>query len=157
MTFQRILITLDGSTIAEKALDYVTSVAAPSSKITLLTVMTLDREFEAATFASSIGATFGMSYDTAMGHRAENLSQLEARNTYLKACTVRLEQAGYTVSIVTREGVAVDSILSVAREGFDLMIMVTHGRTGLSKLALGSITEAVLQHAPCPVLVIPAE
>jgi len=44
----------------------------------------------------------------------------------------------------------------VAREGFDLLMMVTHGRTGLSKLALGSITEAVLQHAPCPVLVIPA-
>ncbi len=42
------------------------------------------------------------------------------------------------------------------REGADLVIMSTHGRTGLDHVLLGSVTEKVIAHAPCPVLAIPA-
>lgn len=41
------------------------------------------------------------------------------------------------------------------REGADLVIMSTHGRTGLDHILLGSVTEKVIAHAPCPVLAIP--
>ncbi|MHB8629482.1 MAG: universal stress protein [Aggregatilineales bacterium] len=37
-----------------------------------------------------------------------------------------------------------------------MIVMVTHGRTGIDKAVLRSVTEAVLRDAPCPVLVIPA-
>jgi nucleotide-binding universal stress UspA family protein len=48
------------------------------------------------------------------------------------------------------------SIVEVAeREGADLIVMATHGRTGLSHILLGSVTEKVVARAPCPVLVIP--
>ena len=40
-----------------------------------------------------------------------------------------------------------------ATEGVDLIVMGTHGRTGLARLVMGSIAEAVLRGAPCPVLV----
>lgn len=42
------------------------------------------------------------------------------------------------------------------REAVDLVIMSTHGRTGLDHVLLGSVTEKVIAHAPCPVLAIPA-
>lgn len=50
-------------------------------------------------------------------------------------------------------GVAPDDILRVARErGCDLIVIGTHGRTGLSRLVMGSVAEAVIRKAPCPVL-----
>ena len=42
------------------------------------------------------------------------------------------------------------------REAVDLVIMSTHGRTGLDHILLGSVTEKVIAHAPCPVMAIPA-
>lgn len=47
-----------------------------------------------------------------------------------------------------------DAILRVARErSVDLIVMGTHGRTGLQHVLLGSVAENVVRHAPCPVLV----
>lgn len=45
---------------------------------------------------------------------------------------------------------------AVERYGADLVVMGTHGRTGLSHLLLGSVAERVVQHAPCPVLTVKA-
>ena len=51
-----------------------------------------------------------------------------------------------------------DPALEIARfadeEGIDLVVLGTHGRSGLSRLLLGSVAERVLRHAPVPVLVI---
>jgi universal stress protein A len=41
-----------------------------------------------------------------------------------------------------------------ADRGYDLVVMGTHGRTGLSRLLLGSVAENVVRHAPCAVLVV---
>jgi nucleotide-binding universal stress UspA family protein len=51
-------------------------------------------------------------------------------------------------------GVPWDQIVETLRadSAFDLAIMGTHGRTGLSRVLLGSVTEKVIRHAPCPVL-----
>ena len=54
-------------------------------------------------------------------------------------------------------GVPHANILDMAvREKVDMIIMSTHGRTGVSHMLLGSVTEKVIGHALCPVLVIPA-
>jgi nucleotide-binding universal stress UspA family protein len=45
---------------------------------------------------------------------------------------------------------------SAEREGADLIVMSTHGRTGLDHMLMGSVTEKVVPRAPCPVLSIPA-
>jgi len=42
------------------------------------------------------------------------------------------------------------------REAVDVVMMSTHGRTGLDHILLGSVTEKVIAHTPCPVLAIPA-
>ncbi len=44
----------------------------------------------------------------------------------------------------------------VKEEGFDLIVMGTHGRRGVSRLVLGSVAERVVRYAPCPVLTVPA-
>lgn len=54
-------------------------------------------------------------------------------------------------------GSAHANIVAMAEgEAADIIVMSTHGRTGLSHMLLGSVTERVVGHAPCPVLVIPA-
>jgi nucleotide-binding universal stress UspA family protein len=42
-----------------------------------------------------------------------------------------------------------------ASEGVDMIVMSSHGRTGIDHLILGSIAEKVVAHAPCPVLIVP--
>jgi nucleotide-binding universal stress UspA family protein len=42
-----------------------------------------------------------------------------------------------------------------ATEGVDIIVISTHGRTGIDHVILGSVTEKVVAHAPCPVLVVP--
>jgi nucleotide-binding universal stress UspA family protein len=42
----------------------------------------------------------------------------------------------------------------VAENGIDLIVVGTHGRTGLGRLLLGSVAEDILRHAPCPVLTV---
>ncbi len=59
------------------------------------------------------------------------------------------------LSVRVEAGEPSDLILQVAKEGrVDLIVMGTHGRTGLSRLLIGSVAEAVLRRATCPVLTI---
>jgi nucleotide-binding universal stress UspA family protein len=53
------------------------------------------------------------------------------------------------------EGLAVTEVLRVAQEvNADLIVMGTHGRTGLARLLMGSVAEQVLRKALCPVLTV---
>ncbi len=65
-----------------------------------------------------------------------------------------------------RQGVSVEAIAGVGHPEHEILVkaqairpemivMATHGRTGLRRAVLGSVAEAVLRHAPCPVLTIP--
>ena len=59
------------------------------------------------------------------------------------------------VKMVVREGAPFVEIVHIARdEEVDLIIMPTHGRTGLSHVFMGSTAERVVRKAPCPVLVV---
>jgi universal stress protein A len=54
-----------------------------------------------------------------------------------------------------RTGEPANEVIHLAEEtGADLIVMATHGRTGLSRLVLGSVAETVVREAPCPVLTI---
>ena len=62
---------------------------------------------------------------------------------------------GVNVEATVMTGNAVDGIVDFAREhNADLLVMCTHGRTGLSHVLMGSTAEAVVRRAPCPVLTL---
>ena len=67
----------------------------------------------------------------------------------------RLQSAGVTAVPELREGDAATEILTAASaSNADLIVIGTHGRTGLTRLILGSVARNVLQHARCSVLVV---
>lgn len=68
---------------------------------------------------------------------------------------VRLPDPGVHVEYRLEEGNAASLIVEVASEtNCDLIVMGTHGRTGLRRLLLGSVAEKVMRKAPCPVLTV---
>jgi nucleotide-binding universal stress UspA family protein len=69
----------------------------------------------------------------------------------------RLRERGLMHRTVLQVGTPYQVIVEEARKcGADLIVMATHGRTGLSHLLLGSVAEKVIRTARCPVLTVPA-
>lgn len=62
-----------------------------------------------------------------------------------------------SVTVAGRSGEPAEEIARYAREhGIDLIVVGTHGRTGVSRAILGSVAERLLRIAPCPVVAVPA-
>ena len=62
---------------------------------------------------------------------------------------------GVKLETAVRTGAPLSVITQFAQElPADLIVIATHGRTGLSHILLGSVAESVVRHAPCPVLVV---
>lgn len=141
LSIRRILVPIDFSEYSYKSLDYAGAFALQSrAEIRLLHIVPLnyvDSELVAFDFA-----------------------QLERETT--ASCRSRLEKIrqqrvdpSLQASLEVRVGRPVDEIVTVAREfDADLIIMSTHGYTGLKHAFLGSTTENVVRYAPCPVLTV---
>jgi nucleotide-binding universal stress UspA family protein len=81
------------------------------------------------------------------------LDEIERR---LDALGTKVQAAGVDRLITIRDGKPADEIVAHARHvSAELIVVGTHGRTGIRKALLGSVAEQVLQHAHCPVLVVP--
>jgi nucleotide-binding universal stress UspA family protein len=152
----KILITLDGSPLAERALEYVGRLLKPETSIRLMTVLGQDRAIELATLASTIGHAGYFTPDMPQARLKVDPQELTAARNYLLSAAETLERQGFAVTVEVQEASnVVDAIVETAKGGYDALLMVTHGRTGLSKLALGSVTEGVLRRVTCPVIVVP--
>ena len=67
----------------------------------------------------------------------------------------RARKAGVRVTTILLDGAPHEQIpRAVRRTRADLLVIGTHGRTGLTKVLLGSVAERVLRLAPCPVLTV---
>jgi universal stress protein A len=141
MTVHHVLVPLDFSTYAEQALDYAIALAQTlQARVTLLHVIQPPAvvKVEGGIWPSS---TF--------------LQDLEAAVTRdMEGYLARVTAAGLAGEIAVVHGVPFQEILDTAKaRQVDLIIMGTHGRTGLSHVLLGSVAEKVVRLAPCPVLV----
>ena len=73
----------------------------------------------------------------------------------LKALSTKMSERGLHPVTAVRDGRPADEIIAYAKDhNMNLICMSTHGWTGFKHLLLGSTTERVLRHAPCPVFVI---
>jgi nucleotide-binding universal stress UspA family protein len=79
----------------------------------------------------------------------------ESATRELPKLGARQECAGLDVEEVVARGDAAGEIVRVARErDIDLIVISSHGRTGLGRMIFGSTAESVVRHAHCPVLVV---
>ena len=142
--FKHILVPVDGSPTAQLAVDKTIGLAqAFASKVTVIFVI------DPYLFT-------GVGTDFAYG-QAEYLSAATAEaNAAVKAAKILFEAAGVPVETSVIEAHAAWRGVVQAAESLeaDLIVMGSHGRSGLEKLVLGSVTQAVLSHTHLPVLVV---
>jgi nucleotide-binding universal stress UspA family protein len=146
--FTKILVPLDGSDLAERALQPAIDMARCfSAGLVLLRVVT----------TQLVGmSTFGPSEhlyhlsNAVTGHDAALASE------YLQGVRRQRALAGISVDTAVLEGVPAETIIAVAYDKrADLILMSTHGRTGLRRLIYGSVADAVLRASSVPVMLIP--
>ncbi len=138
MTTQHVLVPIDFSADAEQALDYAIRLARTlQARLTLLHVIQ----------PLAMGSMDALPY-TFVHDLEDKITQ--AMEPYRE----RAQAAGLRCDFAILHGIPFSVIVDIARrEHTDLIIMGTHGRTGLRHVLLGSVTERVLRLAPCPVLV----
>jgi nucleotide-binding universal stress UspA family protein len=84
----------------------------------------------------------------------ENTLTQEAQTT-LETAAAPLRANSLQVDTVILAGVPAEAILSYISENqIDLLVMSTHGRTGLARLVFGSVAESIVHRATCPVLLV---
>jgi nucleotide-binding universal stress UspA family protein len=144
-----ILAPLDGSEVAEQALPLATAVAkAAGAELALV---------QSVFWVQMAGGGYPYG-DGPVIQADEMLEQAEAgARAYLGEVEGRLKADGLNVRSVIRFDPAADSILSAAEEEqADLIVMSTHGRSGLGRWVLGSVADRVLRGATTPVLLVRA-
>jgi nucleotide-binding universal stress UspA family protein len=150
---KHILIPLDQSALAETALDYAPKLIGPDSQITLLTVLVPPDLSISALYGTDGMAQAAM--DVQSYESVERQIRVQAED-YLRGIARRLASTGARVDIAVQVGRDAEVIVENARElKVDAIVMATHGRSGISRWLLGSVTQKVLSAAPCPVMVIP--
>ncbi len=142
LELKRILVPFDFSSAAEKALRYATVFARQlDAKVMLLHVRELPY-YPAALAYMPMMPPAEQPPDQAIIDRLES----DAR---------RLVPAGMNGGVFLRVGTPFDEICKAAAEtSADLVIVSTHGYTGVKHVLMGSTAERVVRHAPCPVLVV---
>jgi nucleotide-binding universal stress UspA family protein len=146
VTLKSIVVPLDGSEVAESGLPTVLEMA---KKLNMEIVL-----FRACNVPYSV---FGGVRDH-FGIVDELLGAIKGEaHDYLEKKTEELKQGGNKVSYVLGQGTSADEIISLGRKTPDnLIVMCTHGWSGVKGWVLGGITETVVRHSGDPVLVIRA-
>lgn len=144
MKIKKILVPTDFSDNADQALAYATKIAmsGDSSEITLFHVISLfqdDPNNPALRFPN-----------------VEQLLQSLEKTALSRFNELEILHQQISINKKTVRGIsAAEEIINLANsEEIDLIVMGTHGRTGLSHFLMGSVAERVIRHQPCPILTI---
>lgn len=142
----RILLTTDGSSFSESALQTVTSAIRPDNAEVLVLEVVEPLVFTAPP-------------QMAPGYAPEQTARLkeqfnEAAKTTGETADI-LRKAGFKVDSRVVESDVRSGILEIAAEWKpDLIVLGSHGRRGVEKFLLGSVAESVARHAKCSVLIV---
>ena len=136
----RILVPVDFSDCSLEAMEYAVQAAKEfAASVTILHVIE--------------PASYGL--DFTLSHAGDAQKTSGAIEKQLEALTALLTGQGISARHVLQRGAPGNAILDGARAAeADLIVMGTHGRRGFSHLVSGSVAEAVLRQAPCPVLTV---
>lgn len=146
MTFKKILCPIDFSEDSQQAMQVAAGLARSSQATLVLLYVWQPQQWM---------TDYGMQWPNEVLLEAQALEEG-------KLATYRVDaQRLGAPEVVTRllRGEPWDQIVSAAREdgAVDLIVMGTHGRTGLRRALIGSVAERVVRHAPCTVMVVRAQ
>jgi nucleotide-binding universal stress UspA family protein len=148
--YERIVVPLDMSELAERALPHAVAMAqATGTPIHLIHVV----DVTPLTRLSAVG----MGIEQAAVLAALEVIEVEsaAAEDYLRSIQERLAARGLTATCSVVTGLVEPGLLDAIQPG-DLVTMTTHGRTGIERWLMGSVAEAVLRRSSAPVLLIRA-
>ncbi|MBN2705004.1 MAG: universal stress protein [Deltaproteobacteria bacterium] len=137
MLFKKVMALTDGSRNSRSALRYAVEIC---------------RKFEASLHILSVVEDLPTYVNIEVG--SEFFGQVQdSVQAEVDSCADYCKTAGIPCRGEVRHGVPYEEIVNYAGEiNADLIVMATHGHTGLSHILLGSVAEKVIRHAPCPVL-----
>lgn len=140
MGFRNLLLATDGSESAEPAIQEAINIAKScSGRLTLLSITEVNPEYEA------------------LAPELADKTQEETRE-HLRSVKRRAAYQGVPCEIISHRGEEPYRFIveEAAGRKVDMIIMGSHGRTGLKRLLMGSVTARVIGHAPCKVMVVPS-
>jgi len=140
--YKKILVPLDGSELAKKGLQEAEKLAKVFNSEIIL--------FQVVPFMPIYGSP------ELVTPLIIDEKQKEAAERYLTNLTEELKERGFKVTATVRTGqqVAVEIIDYAKESGVDLIVMCTHGRSGITRWVLGSIAHKVLTRAETPILLL---
>jgi nucleotide-binding universal stress UspA family protein len=141
----KLLITVDGSSFSEETLGVARPLAmACRADVHLLTVGPVPRQ---VTQWAYVGKP-PREHETALAEAERELS------SYLHSLASHLEGLPVTCKVILHDSAAEEIIDYAARENADLIVMATHGRTGLAEAIMGSVCHKVVASGVAPVLLV---
>lgn len=144
--YRKILVPLDGSELAECALPHVESIAMGCQSVEVVLLRVIEPMRLPGDYVISDKDR----------ERIESNYKSDARD-YLGRMVDELGGRGLSVGSDIVSGKVADSIVDYAnRHGVDIIIMATHGRSGVSRWTLGSVADKVIHYAGVPVLMVRA-
>ena len=147
-TITDILVPIDFSATSDAALHYAVTLAR-RFRASLHLLHVVDDAFVGGAFGSEI-------YIASVPAMQASLIDEAARK--LSGVLSKVERASIAAGMEVRVGRPADVICEAAEEhACDLIVMGTHGRTGMAHLLLGSVAEKMVRAAPCPVLTVRGE
>jgi nucleotide-binding universal stress UspA family protein len=154
--YTRILVPLDGSELAEKALPHAQGLAR-DGQATIHLVQVFTRHPRGGyPIGKGLEADQSVQDTLAMTRQVE-ATQIESAQEYLEHLASQLEKDGISVETALLEGHAYEEIVNYTKKyGIDLVVMCTHGHGGIKRLLLGSVTDRVVRMGDVPVLIVPS-
>lgn len=144
MAISKILVPLDGSHLAEAVLPYV-RLAAEKEDTEIVLLQTV----------SPVHESGAMSLPVSEISQSATQFVSEAAQLYLNEVAKALRDEGFRATVVVGTGSPAEQITNYARgNNVDIIAMSTHGRTGLSRVIMGSVAGTVLRTAGRPILLV---
>ncbi|OGP56337.1 MAG: hypothetical protein A2Y65_10400 [Deltaproteobacteria bacterium RBG_13_52_11] len=154
--YKKIMVPLDGSELAECVLPHVESIAKGCGVPKVIFVRVVEPSFLPIAANVAGGATLTEEEAAAMRKRQDEHNKAEAKK-YLGDIIKRSKDSGVTLKAEVIMGKPADSIAEYAeKNGVDLIMIATHGRSGVSRWVFGSVADRVMRSACVPVLMVRA-
>jgi nucleotide-binding universal stress UspA family protein len=145
--YKKLMVPLDGSEFSECSLEHMKAIATGCHvpEVVLLRVVEPLSSTELSALAQVRGNQIA---------ELEEWNQSEAKK-YIAALEQKLNKEGVAARGAVVNGRAAETIMDYAgKNGIDLIIMSTHGRSGISRWAFGSVADKVVRHSLVPVLAV---